>query len=189
MPFMSVITAWLQAEGAILSPSPHMQAWMGADSESIPPARELLQDQPPSAQVTEVMTAQQLQDAVARGDPHIEVKSHMDLTTISPLDSSYYSGYPTHLGVMEGASVKSIRVQFSPLQHACVPASQSMPENFVTSSPWWSLPVAIRLELHALCHASTHVCRATAMVPAHPKHLLASVTSPSSHCFLVSVSF
>lgn len=64
-----------------------------------PPAHPVLQD---SITVTVVQTAQQLKDAVVRGDAHIEIQAHLDLSTIEPVDFRM-------LGVLPD-TVKSIQV-------------------------------------------------------------------------------
>lgn len=63
-----------------------------------------------TANVTAVTSPEQLLAAVKRGDEHIEIQAHLDLTSIPPLDNS--GAYPIILGFVE-KSVKSIRVRFN----------------------------------------------------------------------------
>jgi hypothetical protein len=80
--------------------------------------RTLQQSKP---NVTAVSTPQQLLDAVSRGDAHIEIRQHLDLTTVTPLhvDGLFmtFSGHPDSFP----GSVLSIRVRHfhMPLMH-CV---------------------------------------------------------------------
>jgi hypothetical protein len=78
--------------------------------------RALLQS---TAKVTAVSTPQQLLDAKIRGDAHIEIRQHLDLTTVSYLDASEI-GVPKLLGYLPD-SVKSIRVRYDSKQRACKP--------------------------------------------------------------------
>jgi hypothetical protein len=56
--------------------------------------------------VTAVSTPQQLLDAASRGDAHIEIRQHLDLTTATPLEP-----VPRILGGLP-SSVQSIRVRY-----------------------------------------------------------------------------
>lgn len=64
--------------------------------------------------VTVVATARQLQVAVEKGDPHIEIRRHLDLSGLAPLEpggAAAAAGFESlALGVLP-ASVKSIRVR------------------------------------------------------------------------------
>lgn len=66
------------------------------------------------ASVTVVATAQQLQGAVGRGEPHIEIRQHLDLSELTPVEpggAAAAAGFESlALGVLP-ASVKSIRVR------------------------------------------------------------------------------
>lgn len=63
-----------------------------------------------SASVTLVRTASQLKEAVKRGDAHIEIKEHLDLSTVPPVDSYFLGTLPS--------TVRSIRVGCS--SHTCM---------------------------------------------------------------------
>jgi hypothetical protein len=78
--------------------------------------RTLQQSKP---KVTAVSTPQQLLDAVSRGDAHIEIRQHLDLTMVTPLNVDGDS--PTILGDPLPGSVQSIRVRdFRTLLMHCV---------------------------------------------------------------------
>lgn len=61
------------------------------------------------ANVTVVTTAESLVDAVTRGDPHIEIQAHIDLTK-RPHEYLPISNWDGHLGSLQNGAVKSIRV-------------------------------------------------------------------------------
>jgi hypothetical protein len=72
--------------------------------------RALQQSKP---KVTAVSTPQQLLDAVSRGDAHIEIRQHLDLTTVVPLEVDDVPAFSTILGDASifPDSVQSIRVR------------------------------------------------------------------------------
>jgi hypothetical protein len=78
--------------------------------------RTLQQSKP---MVTAVSTPQELLDTVSRGAAHIEIRQHLDLTTVAPL---YVDGsYSIILGETLPGSVQSIRVRcFRMLLMHCV---------------------------------------------------------------------
>jgi hypothetical protein len=77
--------------------------------QTAPAAVESNATAPPAAYngsvVTVVKGAQALQDALQRGDPHIEIQSHLDLTFLRPLQHRLL------LGIVP-STVRSIRVCF-----------------------------------------------------------------------------
>jgi hypothetical protein len=76
-------------------------------------SRNLQQTTP---QVTAVSTPQQLLTAVTRGDTHIEVRQHLDLTTVTARDNIED---PVLLGNLP-ESIQSIRVRYACMLQACM---------------------------------------------------------------------
>lgn len=60
-----------------------------------------------SANVTVVTTAEKLMEAVDAGDPHIEIRAHLNLTTLDPIDT----GDGEYLLGTIPSTVRSIRVR------------------------------------------------------------------------------
>lgn len=68
---------------------------------SPPPRPSLIR--PPATEVTVVNTAEELHQAVTRGDTHVEIQDHLVLTSLQPLPAGLLGYLP--------ATVKSIRVR------------------------------------------------------------------------------
>lgn len=75
------------------------------DTSQWQPTRGLRQEDP---RVLVVKTPKALQDAIASGEPHIEIQSHLDLTKLTLLEGAYNSAILGDIG-----ETLSIRVRFN----------------------------------------------------------------------------
>lgn len=81
-----------------------------------------------AANVTVVTTAQQLQEAIAAGKEHIEIRQHLDLTTLHIVESDGKTPIDEDDAILGAVppSVKSIRVS-NPAPTYSQPMSNSQP--------------------------------------------------------------
>lgn len=121
--------------------------------------RRRLQQGAAAGAVTVVVTAQELQEAVARGDTHIEVRRHLDLSPLAPRRGVAVTGFETLALGQLPASVKSLRVRVPSIH-----SMHSMPSTHST--------------IKALTPHSTHVV--PSMRSTHSTHkCIADVRPPS----------
>ena len=106
--------AWAQSAGVVVGGG-------AGDMHAVGALRRLQQDAG-AAGATVVVTAGELQEAVARGDAHIEVRRHLDLSALEPRAGTAAPGFEKlALGALP-PSIKSLRVRrHSTRTTACMP--------------------------------------------------------------------